>query len=154
MKTLAALAACLSIALAGCVPMAMFAQGGGSAYRGYHQRLGVYVSSSEVNTLCLSPGLRLAIWDFEGHFGKKVVMNSGYRTPWHNHDVGGASQSYHTKCMAADFFIPGVPTAKLVAYARQNSMVGGLGCYRGQRFIHIDVRDRPPGHKGPVTWGC
>lgn len=79
-------------------------------------------------------------------------MNSGYRTPWHNHDVGGASRSYHMKCMAADFFIPGVPRRELVRFARQEPLVGGLGCYKGRRFIHIDVRSRPA--KGPVTWGC
>ena len=49
------------------------------------------------------------------------------------------------KCMAADFFIPGVEKSRLIAFAYRNSLVGGLGCYPGRTFIHIDVRDRPAG---------
>jgi len=154
MKKLAAIVAfCLSIS--GCVPMAMFADGSSTAYRGYSSSLGVKTTSGSVNTLCLAPTLRLAIWQIEGHFGKKVVMNSGYRTPWHNYAVSGADDSYHMKCMAADFFIPGVPKAKLIAYVKTVGLVGGLGCYPGKTFIHIDVRARPRGYRGPVTFsGC
>lgn len=145
----------LPLFLSGCVPMAMFANGSGPAYQGYGSSFGVYVASNQVNTLCLSPALRFAIWDIEGHFGRKVIMNSGYRTPWHNNDVGGARDSYHMKCMAADFFIPGVPKPALIAYAKRVDLIGGLGCYPGRKFIHIDVRNRPPGYRGPVTFrGC
>ncbi len=145
----------LPLWLAACAPLALFASGSGPEYQGYKQSLGVYVASDKVNTLCLSPALRLAIWDIEGHFGKKIVMNSGYRTPWHNAEVGGADQSYHKKCMAADISIPGVRKSDLIAYARTVGLVGGLGCYPGRTFIHIDVRERPRGHKGPVTFsGC
>lgn len=144
----------LICSLAGCAPLAIFANGWSEDYRPYQSSLGVYVAGKDVNTLCLSPSLRLAIWDFEGFFGRKVVMNSGYRTPWHNQSAGGAESSYHMKCMAADFFIPGVEKQKLIAYAMRENLVGGLGCYAGRKFIHIDVRERPPGHDGPVTWGC
>lgn len=141
--------------LSGCLPMAFFANGNSSEYKKYRNNLGVYVAGKSVNTLCLSPALRLVIWEFEGFFGKKIVMNSGYRTPWHNYSVGGASKSMHMSCMAADFFIPGVPKAKLIAFAKRQGGVGGLGCYPGKKFIHIDVRDRKWGSKGPVTFkGC
>lgn len=155
MRKFSILLALLPLVLTGCAPMALFADGSSSAYAPYRTSLGVHVASSKVSTLCLVPTLRLAIWDIEGHFGKKVVMNSGYRTPWHNHDVGGAEASYHTKCMAADIFIPGVPKSKLIAYAKTVGLIGGLGCYPGRDFIHIDVRGRPPGYRGPVTFaGC
>ena len=141
--------------LSSCAPMALFANGGGPDYRPFGNNLGVYVASGKVNTLCLSPKLRYAIWEFEGFFGKKVVMNSGFRTPWHNYSVGGAGGSYHMRCQAADFFIPGVPKEKLIAYAKRSGIVGGLGCYPGKKFIHIDVRGRPRGYNGPVTFsGC
>lgn len=131
--------------------MALFASGS----KGYKSSLGVQVASSKVNTVCLSPTLRLAIWEIEGHFGKKVVMSSGYRTPWHNYSVGGAKTSYHMKCMAADFFIPNVSKAKLVAFAKKVGLVGGIGCYPGRKFIHIDVRSRPRGYRQPVLFkGC
>ena len=144
-----------ALALGGCVPLAMFADGSSSAYRGLRSDWGTYVASREVNALCLSPKLRLAIWDFEGRFGRKVVMSSGYRDSHPNAQAGGASDSYHTKCMAADFHIPGVAKQDLIAFAMRNGYVGGLGCYPGREFIHIDVRDRPRGYTRPVTFsGC
>lgn len=144
-----------AIALAGCLPMAMFASGGGAGYSGLRQDWGTYVSSSNVNALCISPKLRFVIWEFEGHFGKRIVMNSGYRNAFHNSAAGGADNSFHTKCMAADFYIPGVPKEQLIAFARRTDGVGGLGCYPGRNFIHVDVRDVPRGRKGPVTFeGC
>ncbi|GGA51462.1 hypothetical protein GCM10011499_21880 [Pelagibacterium lentulum] len=141
--------------LGACAPMAMFASSSGHGYSGLKTDWGTFVAHGNVNALCLTPALRLLIWDFEGHFGQKVVMNSGFRTPWHNASVGGAAASYHTRCMAADFYIPGVEKQRLIAYAMRNSLVGGLGCYPGQRFIHVDVRDRPRGRNQPVTFsGC
>lgn len=149
---LALLAATL---LSGCLPFAPFASGGGNAYRGYKQSWGTFVAHSNVNAFCLTPKLRFAILEFEGHFGKKIVMNSGYRDPFYNGKVGGTDDSYHMKCMAADFFIPGVPKQKLIAFAARLHLVGGLGCYPGKQFIHIDVRDRPRGWRKPVTFsGC
>ena len=57
--------------------------------------------------------------------------------------------------MAADFFIPGVSKRSLIAFAMRNKAVGGLGCYPGRDFIHVDVRDRPRGWSKPVTFsGC
>ena len=115
----------------------------------------MYVAHSEVNTFCLAPKLRFAIAAIEGRFGRKVVVNSGYRDPQHNNDVGGADNSYHMKCMAADIFIPGVSKRNLIAVAYRERLVGGLGCYPGRQFIHIDVRDRPRGWSHPVTFsGC
>ncbi len=144
-----------ALVLSGCMPMAMFASGSGSGYAGLKQDWGTYVSSKEVNAFCISPKLRFVIWEFEGKFGKKVVMNSGFRDGQHNAAAGGADNSYHTKCMAADFFIPGVPKEQLIAFAMSLDGVGGLGCYPGRSFIHVDVRDRPRGYRRPVTFsGC
>jgi uncharacterized protein YcbK (DUF882 family) len=141
----------LTLSLGGCLPMAMFAQGG----YGYRSSFGTYVASSEVNAFCLTPKLRFAIWNFEGEFGRKIVLNSGYRDEAHNTAAGGRERSYHMRCMAADFFIPGVPKDRLIAYAKRLDLVGGLGCYPGRDFIHIDVRERPRRARGPVLFeGC
>ncbi len=142
----------LTLSLGGCLPMAIFAQGG---YDGYRTNFGTYVASNEVNAFCLTPKLRFAIWNFEGQFGHKIVLNSGYRDRGHNEATSGKEHSYHMRCMAADFFIPGVPKEQLIAYAMRLDLVGGLGCYPGQNFIHMDVRDRPRGARGPVLFsGC
>ncbi len=59
------------------------------------------------------------------------------------------------RCMAVDFFIPSVSKGQLVAFAMRNEQVGGLGCYPGRGFIHVDVRDRPRGWSKPITFsGC
>lgn len=143
-----------ALLLAGCFPMFLFASAGDN-YRSYGQNWGTYVSGTSVDTFCMTPKLRFLLWDIEGYFGKKVVVSSGYRNPWHNAAVGGQDQSYHMKCMAADIFIPGVDKGRLIAYAARNPSVGGLGCYPGRSFVHMDVRDRPRGHNGPVTFsGC
>ncbi len=143
-----------SLLLAGCFPLFLFASSG-DGYRSYGQNWGTYVSGSHVDTFCMTPKLRFLLWDIEGHFGKKVVVSSGYRNPWHNAAVGGQDQSYHVKCMAADLFIPGVEKRRLIAFAMRHGAVGGLGCYPGRSFIHIDVRDRPRGYNRPVTFsGC
>ncbi len=154
LRTIVAAAFCTSM-LAACVPMAMFASSSGSAYTGKRNDWGTIVTSREVNALCIAPKLRFVIWEFEGHFGRKVIMHSGYRDNQHNTAAGGADNSYHTKCMAADFYIPGVDKAELIAFAMRTDSVGGLGCYPGRQFIHVDVRDRPRGYNRPVTFsGC
>lgn len=154
MKSVTA-AVLVALCLGGCAPMAMFASSSGSAYRGLKSDWGTYVASREVNALCLTPKLRLAIWEFEGEFGRKVVMNSGFRDGQHNMAAGGVDKSYHTRCMAADFQIPGVDKQQLIAFAMRTDIVGGLGCYPGRSFIHVDVRDRPRGYSRPVTFsGC
>jgi zinc D-Ala-D-Ala carboxypeptidase len=83
------------------------------------------------------------------------VVNSQYRDPIRNIIGGGVDSSYHMNCQAVDFFIPGVNKSNLIAFAKRNPEVGGLGCYPGRQFIHVDVRDRPRGWKKPITFsGC
>jgi zinc D-Ala-D-Ala carboxypeptidase len=145
-----ALALCLALAVSGC-----FGPSGGDAYRYYAKSHGYYVANGGVDTSCMTPRLKTAIGQIERHFGRKAVVSSGYRSAFHNARVGGADNSYHTKCMAADIFVPGVPKGRLISYARKVERVGGLGCYPGRTFIHIDVRDRPRGWRQPVTFsGC
>ena len=101
----------LTLSLGGCLPMAIFAQGG----YGYQTNFGTYVADREVNAFCLTPKLRFAIWNFEGQFGHKIVLNSGYRDRSHNEATGGKEHSYHIRCMAADFLRPVVPKEQLIA---------------------------------------
>lgn len=66
-----------------------------------------------------------------------IEIISGYRTPATNAKVGGKSKSQHMVCKALDFRIVGVDTNTLADAARATQQ-GGLGVYRGSRFIHID----------------
>lgn len=105
LRSILAIAVC-ALSLAACMPLAMFASSSGTAYSGKKNDWGTFVASREVNAFCITPKLRFLIWEFEGQFGRKVIMNSGYRDGQHNSAAGGADNSYHTKCMAADFYIP------------------------------------------------
>lgn len=124
-------------------------------YSSYGQRNGMFIASYDVDNSCVSPRLRTAIDSFERHFGRKIVVSSQYRDPIRNIIAGGQDSSYHMQCMAVDFFMPGIDKRSLIGFAMGNDQVGGLGCYPGHVFIHIDVRDRPRGYRKPVTFsGC
>ena len=73
------------------------------------------------------------------HFGKPVIVTSGYRTPEYNAKVGGAAKSRHMLGIAADIQIAGVKPADVAAYARTlMPTYGGIGIY--STFTHIDIR--------------
>lgn len=76
------------------------------------------------------------------HFGAAVTINSGYRCVKHNKAVGGASNSYHAKGMAADIVVEGVKPAEVAKYA-ESIGVKGIGLYETAKdgyFVHIDTR--------------
>lgn len=73
------------------------------------------------------------------HFGKPLVINSGYRTTAYNSKVGGAKASYHLSGQAADIRISGIAPIKIAAYA-ESLGVQGIGLYAS--FTHIDTRNR------------
>lgn len=75
--------------------------------------------------------------------GRRIVINSGYRSPAYNRSIGGASQSQHTMGRACDFNIQGIrPSAvrqKVEQLIRDGQMrQGGLGAYAN--FTHYDIR--------------
>jgi len=54
------------------------------------------------------------------HYAKGVKVNSGYRAPEVNAAVGGSRTSDHTRGMAADIEIPGLPNAELAQWIEAN----------------------------------
>lgn len=54
------------------------------------------------------------------HFARGVKVNSGYRSPDVNARVGGSRTSDHTRGMAADIEIPGVPNHELAEWIKAN----------------------------------
>ena len=75
--------------------------------------------------------------------GKRITINSGYRSPAHNAAVGGAQNSQHMKGTAADIVVDGMKpeevAATIQALADQNKMqVGWMKIYPS--FVHFDIR--------------
>jgi zinc D-Ala-D-Ala carboxypeptidase len=70
------------------------------------------------------------------HFGARVAINSGYRSPAHNRAIGGAPASTHMNGTAADIVVAGVPTQRVADAARRLG-AGGVKAY--STFTHVDV---------------
>ena len=74
---------------------------------------------------------------------KPIHLTSGYRSKQTNESLRkrsslAAKNSLHIYGMAADFYIPGVSVKSLREFANKERF-GGVGTYKGARFIHIDV---------------
>ena len=54
------------------------------------------------------------------HFGKPVIVTSGYRSPRLNRAIGGSSTSQHCKGEAADFTVAGAPNADVLDWMHRN----------------------------------
>ena len=54
------------------------------------------------------------------HFGKSVVISSGYRSPELCEAIGSSAKSQHAKGEAADFEIPGVDNKELASWISKN----------------------------------
>lgn len=70
------------------------------------------------------------------HFGKKVVVISGYRTPTHNRNIGGKPNSLHLKGMAVDWYVEGVSAREMAQVARECGFTG-IGIYKYS--VHTDI---------------
>lgn len=95
------------------------------------------------------PRLTALLTKIETHFGAKVIISSGCRTRAYNTRVGGAPNSFHMKCMAADISIAGVPPQRIRDFAMALPERGGVGTYCSTPIVHVDV-----GPKRQWYWSC
>lgn len=95
----------------------------------------------------MDPRLFDLVWEVYQEVGASQPINivSAYRSPATNamlaaKSSGVADNSQHMRGTAMDFFIPGVPLAKLRA-AAMRKQVGGVGYYptSGSPFVHLDT---------------
>jgi hypothetical protein len=73
--------------------------------------------------------------------GAPVIIHDAYRCPGHNQEVGGVTDSEHTRGMAADVRIEGLSLQQMYEAALKvpEFLEGGIGAYDGG-FLHVDVR--------------
>ena len=72
------------------------------------------------------------------HFGKPVIVSSGYRAPAVNSAVGGSATSQHVKGEASDIGVVGVPHLTVAKYIRDNLPFDQLIMEGG--WVHVSYR--------------
>lgn len=111
----------------------------GTKYLSKNFRVKEFASKDGADPIFISPELVEVLQKIRTHFGKPVVINSGYRTAKHNKAVGGATYSQHQYGTAADIRVTGVKPREVAAYAETLLPgTGGIGIYSS--FVHVDVR--------------
>jgi Peptidase M15 len=97
----------------------------------------------------LNRRLNNILYQISNHFRAPVSVISGCRSYAHNRRIGGARESWHLRCMAADIRVQGVGSGAVYRYVASMPGRGGVGTYCRESFIHVDVGDRREWH-----WGC
>jgi uncharacterized protein YcbK (DUF882 family) len=110
---------------------------------------GLQIQNGNVEVGCFKPNLLHVIKTIENHFGKPVMITSGYRDPEHNRLIGGAEESMHKTCDAADIQVAGVSKWDIAAYVRSLPDRGGVGTYCDTESVHVDT-----GKSRDWNWGC
>nr|WP_308460478.1 D-Ala-D-Ala carboxypeptidase family metallohydrolase [Mesorhizobium sp. NBSH29] len=110
---------------------------------------GLRTQTGEVDVACLKPSLVRELKVIEQHYGRKVMVTSGYRNPSHNRRARGAKNSLHMYCAAADIQIDGISKWELATYIRSMPGRGGVGTYCHTDSVHIDV-----GPERDWNWRC
>lgn len=100
---------------------------------------GIRTQTDKVQVGCFDGGLVDLLRSVEGHYGRPVVVTSGFRDLRSNRKAGGARQSMHVLCKAADIQIEGVSKWDLAKYLRTVSGRGGVGTYCRTDSVHIDI---------------
>lgn len=110
---------------------------------------GLVKQRDDVEIGCFKPALMHVLGKIEQHYGKGILITSGYRSPSHNHRVNGARKSLHMYCAAADIKVAGVSKWDLARYVRSMPGRGGVGTYCHTDAIHVDV-----GPERDWNWRC
>ena len=99
------------------------------------------------DAILIAPRLVMILQSVRSYFNKPVTINSAYRTPQYNKQVGGVTNSQHCYGTAADIAIKGVTPTQVANYVRTLMPDwGGVGIY--STFTHVDVRETKSDWKG------
>lgn len=110
---------------------------------------GLLKQTESVDVACLKPSLVRVLKAVEQHYGKKMLITSGYRNPERNRRARGAKNSQHMYCAAADIQVPGVGKWELATFLRAMPGRGGVGTYCHTNSVHVDI-----GPERDWNWRC
>lgn len=100
----------------------------------------------------ISPALIRELEKLRGIVKKPLHVNSGYRCPVHNANVGGVPNSQHKLGTAADIAVPDGMSFEEFRRACRQCNFDAIGLYPDSQFIHLDVRDGGVGSKLEGFW--
>lgn len=100
---------------------------------------GLVLQTDKVQVDCFKPELMRILRIVERRYGKKVMVTSGFRSASTNRRAGGARNSTHIYCKAADIQVDGVSKWDLAKFLRTVDGRGGVGTYCRTESVHIDV---------------
>ena len=109
-----------------------------------HFKLREFQSRDGADKVLVSDELLAKLEELRAYGGFVITVNSGYRSAAHNKKVGGATNSNHTKGLAADvvFMKDGkVVSAKLICCLCQTLGINGVA-YISDKAVHLDVASR------------
>lgn len=98
------------------------------------------VSCKHCGELYLDPASMDALEELRKAWGKPIVINSAHRCMFHNHAVGGTTNSQHLK-IAFDCRCPKEDQAAFIVAAKKAGFTG-IGRYPGKGFVHVDCGPR------------
>lgn len=115
----------------------------------YHQPITHFKESEFKCKHCgkLPPGgidkrLLIMLEELRKRIGNKpIIINSGYRCPTHNRNVGGAKNSQHLYGKAVDIRVKGMTPSELGKYCDELFERDGVGL-GGNVIVHVDTRGR------------
>lgn len=103
-------------------------------------------SRSEFECSCCGESLMdnaliIGLQELRDMVGLPIYINSGFRCPAHNTEVGGALDGQHPLGKATDITIPALSVLEMYVKAERIYVFrnGGIGIY--PNFIHVDTRD-------------
>jgi hypothetical protein len=101
----------------------------------------------------VDPRARAMLMRVQREFGRRINVNSGYRSPEYNASLSGsAKNSYHMQGMAMDISWPGINATTREEFVRIARAQGfrGIGRYgpSAGNFVHIDIGPERTWSKG------
>lgn len=109
-----------------------------------HFKLREFQSKDGADKVLYSEELLAKLEEMRSYGGFIITVNSGYRSPSHNRKVGGASNSSHTRGLAADVKVKkdgSYVSAKLICALCQTLGFDGVA-YINANSIHLDMAGR------------
>ena len=109
-----------------------------------HFKLREFQSKDGADKVLISEELLAKLEELRSYGGFVITVNSGYRSAAHNKKVGGASNSSHTRGLAADVKVKkdgSFVSAELICALCQTLGFDGVAYINGQS-VHLDMAGR------------